>query len=77
MWGWQELVLIGIGMNEASLRGRLQDCLLTEEEMAQEMPGHVWPLMRDPWPQWFDEEEEEEVQYQCTMEPLTKRWTIK
>ncbi len=46
----QELVMIGIGMDEAGLRKRFDDCLLTDEEMAQ--GPKVWFWYSDPFPQW-------------------------
>jgi hypothetical protein len=115
----QELVVIGIGMDEGKVRGVLDTCLLTDGEMLQvrraslvlyfvlvggwvggwvawvagwmgvcvceyvcvcvctciyiyiharahthtctythiqEMPGTVWPLIHDPWPEWEDED---------------------
>jgi G3E family GTPase len=46
----QEIVLIGIGMDEADLRLRLNECLLTDDEMA-EGPGS-WLGFTDPFPAW-------------------------
>ena len=46
----QELVLIGIGMDEAALRGRLDDCLLTGEEMRA--GPMAWQCFEDPFPPW-------------------------
>lgn len=46
----QELVLIGIGMDEAALRQRLDACLMTQEEMMR--PASELAAMRDPFPQW-------------------------
>ena len=46
----QELVLIGIDMNEAALRAQLDACLLTDAEMAQGPLG--WARMPDPFPVW-------------------------
>lgn len=46
----QELVLIGVGMDEAALRARLDACLLTDEEMAQ--GPAVWTTWRNPFPKW-------------------------
>jgi G3E family GTPase len=46
----QELVLIGMDMDEAALRERLDACLLTDAEMA---PGPtVWTNWRNPFPGW-------------------------
>jgi len=46
----QELVLIGIGMAEAELRRRLDDCLLRDAEMAEGPPA--WLGYDDPFPAW-------------------------
>ncbi|MBT2335284.1 zinc metallochaperone GTPase ZigA [Variovorax paradoxus] len=46
----QELVLIGIGMDEAALRARLDACLLTESEMRHGASG--WANLPDPFPSW-------------------------
>ncbi|WP_454675821.1 zinc metallochaperone GTPase ZigA [Achromobacter pestifer] len=46
----QELVLIGIGMDEVALRARLQACLMTQEEMTR--PTGELAAMRDPFPEW-------------------------
>lgn len=48
----QELVLIGIGMDQAALRGRLDACLLSDAEMAAgPAQWQAWP---DPFPAWTD-----------------------
>ncbi|MFC7299553.1 zinc metallochaperone GTPase ZigA [Herminiimonas aquatilis] len=44
----QELVLIGIKMDEPTLRKQLDDCLLTDDEMA-EGPA-AWEIYSDPFP---------------------------
>lgn len=44
----QELVLIGIAMNEAELRRQLDACLLDEAEMAA--GPAAWALLPDPFP---------------------------
>lgn len=46
----QELVLIGIDMDEPALRERLDACLLTDSERA-EGPA-VWITWRNPFPDW-------------------------
>ncbi|MGJ7564396.1 zinc metallochaperone GTPase ZigA [Variovorax sp. GB1R11] len=46
----QELVLIGIGMDEAALRARLDACLLTENEMR--FGASWWQNFPDPFPSW-------------------------
>jgi G3E family GTPase len=58
-WGdrRQELVVIGMNMDEADMRRRLDDCLLTEAEMAQ--GTEVWRDYPDPFPaseQWVEEQ---------------------
>eukprot|EP00904_Undaria_pinnatifida_P000125 jgi/Undpi1/10112/HiC_scaffold_28.g12566.m1 len=45
-----ELVFIGLGMDESSLTTELRRCLLTEEEMAEGPNG--WENMSDPFPLW-------------------------
>ncbi|SFP18088.1 zinc metallochaperone GTPase ZigA [Variovorax sp. 770b2] len=46
----QELVLIGIGMDEAALRARLDACLLTDDEMR--FGASWWQNLPDPFPSW-------------------------
>jgi G3E family GTPase len=52
----QELVLIGMGMDEPALRARLDACLLTDEEWALGESG--WRALTDPFPPWHDNDEE-------------------
>ncbi|QWA10473.1 GTP-binding protein [Sodalis ligni] len=47
----QELVLIGRGLDEAVLRKRFDDCLLTDEEMA--LGAKIWQWYSDPFPSWY------------------------
>jgi hypothetical protein len=51
-WGdrRQELVLIGMGMDEAALSASLDACLLDDEEMALGREG--WRHLPDPFPRW-------------------------
>jgi G3E family GTPase len=51
-WGdrRQELVVIGIGMDQAALTARFDACLLTDEEMALGPAG--WSSFADPLPEW-------------------------
>ncbi|MBB5393347.1 MULTISPECIES: zinc metallochaperone GTPase ZigA [unclassified Herbaspirillum] len=46
----QELVLIGMALDQAMLRARLDACLLDDAEMAQGPLG--WARMADPFPLW-------------------------
>ncbi|SDV46441.1 zinc metallochaperone GTPase ZigA [Chitinasiproducens palmae] len=46
----QELVLIGMDMDEPSLRARLDACLLTDEEMAK--GPNTWTTWETPFPDW-------------------------
>lgn len=46
----QELVLIGIDMDEGALRRQLDACLLTDKEMALGPP--VWVTWQNPFPDW-------------------------
>lgn len=46
----QELVFIGIGMDESAIRRSLQECLLSDEELASGI--ETWLGLTDPFPQW-------------------------
>ena len=46
----QEVVLIGVELDEAYTRGLLDSCLLTDEEL--EMGETAWGAWPDPFPQW-------------------------
>lgn len=48
-WGdrLQELVLIGVHMNENQIRKQLENCLLTPEEIAEYQNGNAFT---DTWP---------------------------
>jgi G3E family GTPase len=54
-WGdrRQELVFIGIDLDEAALRASLDAALLTEAEMALGVDG--WKEFDDPFPEWMEE----------------------
>lgn len=58
-WGdrRQELVFIGVDLDEAALRRKLDDCLLTDNEMA--VGETAWAEMPDPFPQWIPMDEDE------------------
>lgn len=47
----QELVLIGLGMDEEALRARLNACLLDDTELAKGPAG--WQTFDDPFPRWL------------------------
>lgn len=49
-----ELVFIGLGMDEGFLTAELRRCLLTEEEMAGG-PAN-WKRLSDPFPPWEEED---------------------
>lgn len=53
----QELVFIGIGMDEARIRAALDDCLLSAKELAFGPPS--WADYPDPFPVWRRAEEGE------------------
>lgn len=56
----QELVFIGIEIDEALLRERLSQCLLTEAEL--DLGTDAWLQMSDPFPHWGTAADEEEVE---------------
>ncbi len=53
----QEMVFIGVNMDETGIRADLDKCLLTDEEMALGEEG--WSGFSDPFPAWEEEIEEE------------------
>lgn len=46
----QELVFIGIGMDESLIRRSLEECLLTDEEFSAGI--EAWQQLEDPFPRW-------------------------
>ena len=46
----QELVFIGIGMDEIAIYDSLQECLLTDDELASGI--EAWKCFQDPFPRW-------------------------
>ena len=52
----QEIVFIGIGMDEAAVRARLDACLLTDAEMRA--GPLAWANLEDPFPEWSHEHED-------------------
>ena len=57
----QELVFIGVGLDEARVRAAVGACLMGEDEMRDlpRLSNGAWILF-DPLPEWPEEEEEEE-----------------
>jgi G3E family GTPase len=55
----QELVFIGIDLNVPRLTAGLDDCLLTEAEMA--LGAQAWQDFPDPFPEWHAEQAEDEL----------------
>jgi G3E family GTPase len=51
----QELVLIGIDMDETALRRRLNACLLTDAEMSK--GPEAWHRFTDPFPAWGNDDQ--------------------
>lgn len=54
----QELVMIGMGMDESALRAGFDACLLNDAEMAA--GPSAWERFEDPFPLWIMREEEPE-----------------
>jgi G3E family GTPase len=55
----QELVVIGIEMDQAAIRAALDACLLSDEEMA--LGWHKWRRFEDPFMAWIEDELVEET----------------
>jgi G3E family GTPase len=55
-WGdrRQELVFIGVGLEEAALRAKLDAALLSKKEL--DAGPMSWQKLRDPFPAWTDDE---------------------
>ncbi|MBE2315752.1 GTP-binding protein [Solirubrobacter sp. CPCC 204708] len=49
----QEIVFIGIGLDERALTARLDACLLDDAELAT--GPRAWEQLSDPWPVWHDD----------------------
>jgi hypothetical protein len=52
----QEVVLIGVHLDEAYTRSLLDNCLLTDTEMEQ--GPEAWAKWEDPFPSWVVEPQE-------------------
>lgn len=50
----QELVFIGQGLDKQSVIDKLDNCLLSDEELQQGPP--LWATLEDPFPTWGDED---------------------
>ncbi|MEM0984220.1 MAG: GTP-binding protein [Planctomycetota bacterium] len=46
----QEIVMIGVHLDEPYTRSLLDSCLLTDEEL--DMGPEVWNMWQDPFPEW-------------------------
>jgi len=59
LWGdrRQELVFIGIDMNEAHIRSRLDACLVKEQGLDPKIWSKLWSKLPDPFPVWGAEKE--------------------
>jgi G3E family GTPase len=67
----QELVVIGMRMDEAALRAGFDQCLLTDEELA--LGPSEWAQLEDPFEDWRGGEEEDEEEEEVSSgraEPL-------
>ncbi|WP_137938487.1 zinc metallochaperone GTPase ZigA [Chitinivorax sp. B] len=56
----QELVFIGMGLNESAIRAQLNACLLTDGEMSLGVNG--WSAFHDPFPVWTTTPNETEME---------------
>jgi len=58
-WGdrRQELVLIGKAMDQEALSALLNECLLSDAEMAE--GGEAWKTYKDPFPAWAEDTDTE------------------
>jgi G3E family GTPase len=63
----QELVFIGISMDEIDLYDSLQDCLLTDKELAAGPPA--WAHFADPFPPW-------NASVDSFLEQMSLNWTM-
>jgi hypothetical protein len=55
----QELVIIGIKMDQSYLTEKFDSCLMTDDEIALGM--EAWKTLNDPFPKWQKHEEQIEV----------------
>lgn len=56
----QELVFIGIQIDQEALSSELDQCLLTDAEM--QMGEAMWKNFTDPFPAWIDDDDEAEIE---------------
>lgn len=56
----QELVFIGIQIDQEALSSELDQCLLTDAEM--QMGEAMWKNFKDPFPAWIDDDDEAEIE---------------
>lgn len=56
----QELVFIGIQIDQKALSSELDQCLLTDAEM--QMGEAMWKNFTDPFPAWIDDDDEAEIE---------------
>jgi hypothetical protein len=54
----QELVFIGVELDEATVRAKIDACLLTDAEMTQTVSD--WLAYDDPFPSWGEWSEDED-----------------
>ena len=67
----QEIVVIGLHMDNDAVRAAMEACLLTDKEM--KLGPDVWAKFDDPWPEWeADEDEDDEVPDRVTMDEVKR-----
>ena len=67
----QEIVVIGLHMDNDAVRAAMEACLLTDKEM--KLGPDAWAKLDDPWPEWeADEDEDDEVPDRVTMDEVKR-----